>query len=437
MPTQRKKRVNIVLNYASRVFIRLTVFTVFILILLGVILYARGYRPDFRTRSLTPTGILAFSSSPKAAKVYVNGVLKGATDLNLTLPPGQYFIEIKKEGYTDWNKNILLKGEVVLSLDGVLFPKNPSLSPLTSLGIAKVIPVDQTNRLILVSNNNDSEKDGLYIFDASKKPLSLLPPLKILLLKKYLLSDIQIESVEVTFSPDYRQGIFEFMTDQNRTMSYLLSLDEENAQVFDITASKETLLSAWKQEKNKVISRILETFPKEMIKIASDSFKIVSFSPDENKILYQVAKTTLLPPMITPPLIGTNQMKETRNLEPSRLYVYDRKEDKNFEIQKVNPGTIPTPTAYVYPSPSVIIPDLYRGDLFNLILWYPDSRHLIIKDKKQIVIVDYDNSNRRTMYSGPFEEDFFTVTDTGKLIILTNFNPQNNTSSDLYEVGIK
>lgn len=398
----------------------------FITVLIGVIGYARGYRPDFKTRSISPTGILAIASYPQAAKVYVNGILKGASNLNLTLPPGEYNVELKKEGYTDWHKKIMLKGEVVMTLDGLLFPKNPSLSPLSNLGVVKSIPVDQTNKIILISDNKDVEKDGIYIFDVGRRPLSLLPPLKTLLLKKYLPNNVQIDKATVVFSPDYSQGIFEFkINDQEKSVSYLLSLNEENTQPFDITTSKDALITAWKTEKNKDVLKILETFPKEITKIASDSIRIVSFSPDETKMLYQITKSLTFPPVITPPLIGANQTQETRSLLPNKLYVYDRKEDKNFEVT----GIQLSPTS----APELLL----SGSVYDSILWYPDSKHFVIKEAKEIITVDYDGDNKRTVYSGPFEADFFSVTDEGKLVILTNLNPQNNQLPDLYEVGIK
>ncbi len=418
--------------------LRLLLLVSFIAVLLSVIAYARGYRPDFQSGRLTSTGILATSSSPKAAKVFINGVLKGVTDLNLTLPPEDYTIEFKKEGYTDWKKQIKLKGEIVMSVDGLLFPKNPSLSPVTSLGIVKALPVDQTDRIILVSHNNDIEKDGLYIFDMNRRPLSLLPPLKSLLLKKYLPETAILDKVTVFFSNDYRQGIFEFPLELGGSVSYLLSLDEENTQLFDITASRDALMTAWKEETNKELLRILETFPRQIDRIASDSFRLISFSPDETKLLYQAKKSASLPRIINPPLIGTSQAPEVRDLEANAVYVYDKKEDKNFKVEDVAlpKETTPSPTSNIFTSPTPRpLLDIVTADKIH---WYPDSRHFVLMDKKEIIVKDYDDGgNKRIVYSGPIEENFFHITNEGKLLVITNLNPQYNKSPDLYEVGIR
>ena len=115
----------IIINVTKSIIPKLITAGIFILILIAVIAYARGYRFNFQEGKVTSTGILSVNSSPNAAKVYINGELKGATDINLTLPYGTYTVEVKKDGYTDWRKEVNLKGEIVMSMDAHLFSKNP------------------------------------------------------------------------------------------------------------------------------------------------------------------------------------------------------------------------------------------------------------------------------------------------------------------------
>src|SRR3990167_9871971 len=78
-----------------------------------VIFFARGYRPDFSTGQIQPTGILVAHSYPDGAQVYLNGSLKSATNSTLNLPPGTYQVQIKKDGYHSWQKKLLVEAEVV------------------------------------------------------------------------------------------------------------------------------------------------------------------------------------------------------------------------------------------------------------------------------------------------------------------------------------
>lgn len=404
---------------------RILIFIIFLAVLGSIILYARGYRLDFKQKSVTPTGIFAITSNPKAVKIYISDLLRAATDSNITLPPGQYKIELKKEGYTSWTKTLILKGEWVVSVDATLFPINPSLSPLTNTGIVKTIPVDQSEKVIIFTLNNNPLTDGIYLFDKANGLISFTSPLKLIILRKDLaeISDEEYTNPGVNFSPDYKQAIFDFekINFPRTTISYLFSLDSINFNPYDISSSKLTLLEAWAREKNRMNDKILETYPKELVKIASDSFKIIAFSPDETKILYQANSENILPPIITPPLIATNQTLETRTLKKDGLYVYDKKEDKNYQIRI---GDFP--------------------------IWYYDSQHLMFieniqsnninngtQNRKKISIIEYDDTNKQTVYSGPFENEFFTTTSDGKLIILTTLNPDVNPLPDLYLIGIR
>lgn len=375
----------------------------FLLILIAIIGYARGYRFNPQQRTVTATGIFSITSWPKAAKIYINGKLEGVTDTNLTFPYGKYDISIKKEGYTSWNKTIILKGELVETIEAMLFPTNASLTPLTNIGITKAIPIEQSDRVLLFSQNEDELRDGIYVFEANKKPFSFLPPLKLILAKKQLPQDVDFNTVSVSFSPDLKQGLFNF-----QNVAYLLSLDDENTQLFDVTISKDTLLSAWQEEKNAEIQKILETFPDNLGYTATSSFSLITFSPDKLKFVYQADQNLTLPNLIKTSLIGTNQTLESRSLIKGKVYMYDKKEDKNYIIENED-----------YP------------------LWFFDSRHLVLKNDKEIIVCDYDNTNRQIVYSGPFEADFFSVTSEGKLIILVNLNPKNNKFPDLYAVGIR
>lgn len=381
---------------------RLIFFFLFLVILATVIAYARGYRFDFQNRAFSSTGIIALSSFPKTAKIYINDHLKGVTDTNLTLPPGNYKVEIKKDGFTSWFKPVNLKGELVLNLDAVLFPINPSLSPLSNLGVIKAIPLQDSNKVVVFA------EDGIYLFETSRKTLSFFPPLKTLAKKEIFPEGVDFATVPVEISPDQKQAIVD---------NFLISLEEENQSTLDLSLSEEsknTLITAWEEQKKANFLKILETYPTDLSKIASDSFKVLSFSPSETKVLYQSLTDISLPPIITPPLIASNQTEENRSLKKGGIYIYDKKEDKNYEISNVK-LQVSNPT----------------------IRWYFDSKHVVIEEDKKISIVDYDNTNRQAVYSGPFLADFFSTTSDGQIVILATLNPEANKLPDLYLVGIR
>ena len=139
--------------------------------------------------------------------------------------------------------------------------------------------------------------------------------------------------------------------------------------------------------------------------------KIISFSPDENKILYEATAAAALPTIITPALLGTNATEDKRNIIPNTLYIYDIKEDKNYFI----------------------------GASKDLVFqWLPTSRQLLTAGNNKIDVVDFDGTNRKTVYAGPFWDSFVAPwTNASKLVILTNLNPSASTLPNLYAVNIK
>lgn len=391
--------------------IRASLIALFIAFSVVVILYARGYRFDLARKELSSTGILAISSTPRAAKVYINGDFRGATDLNLSLTPGTYTVEVKKEGYTSYSKTLKLQGEIVETVDPILFPLNPSLSPLTNLGVTKAIEIDSSDKILIFTENGNLETDGIYVFEASRTPLNIFQPLKRLALKSSLLQSGSFTDSDVLFSHDYKQTIVTFSQDGS-PVSYLVSLDQENQIPLNVTESKMALVAAWNKERGRELLKIFEAYPKEIRKIASDSFSMTRYSPDQTKVLYRAEKTVNLPLVIEPPLIGSNQTAQSRELLRNHIYVYDRKEDKNFEI-----GDSETD--------------------IESIRWYSDSRHLVFGEEKQIVLSSYDGTAKQTLYSGPLSQRFFALTSSGQLLILSNLNPLQNPLPDIYEVGIR
>ncbi len=140
----------------------------------------------------------------------------------------------------------------------------------------------------------------------------------------------------------------------------------------------------------------------------------VRFSPDESKILYTATRSASLSSVIIPPLIGSNSTEEVRNVNPNKLYIYDTKEDKNYFI--ADEKSFPSDDA---------------------IKWYSDSKHIIMIEKASIYIVDYDGTNKRAVYTGPFDDNIvYPWTSPGKLVILTNFNKPKSVSN-FYEIDLR
>ena len=150
----------------------------FLLIAPSAIFYSQGYRFDFDSKKITQTGGLFLKVFPKSAEIYLDGKLKKKTDfffgsiLIENLLPKKYKIEIKKEGYFAWEKNLEIKErEVTEAKNVILFPENPNFIILTK-GVKKFwLPPDQ-KKIILLEEGEAGW--ALKIYDLERKVKSHL-----------------------------------------------------------------------------------------------------------------------------------------------------------------------------------------------------------------------------------------------------------------------
>lgn len=420
-----------------------------LLLILGtstlVILYGRGFRPGIPTNGdnniVRSTGLLSTTSDPVGSQVYVDGLLKTATNNSFNIDPGVHTVRILKEGYLPWQKEIKVDKEVVSRADAFLFPTNPSLSPLTSSGILQPTLSPDGTKIAYIVPPSESTKDtpkatGLWVYDLADRPLG--------------------------FNRDQRQlGVWQQnwenanLTIQWSPTSQQILIERENssdARLYEVSRTGETTLSSqgvtqlkieWHEEDTLRKTQQLVAFKQPFIDIATSSSRLLSFSPDETKVLYEATASATLPFIIVPPLIGSNSTPENRSIEPGNIYVYDKKEDKNyflFSTKELLPSPTPTPTGVRRPSPTPTAKLIPVGTSFKdyPIRWFPTNNHLVITLHGKIDILEYDRTNWVTVYAGPFAETFIAPWPGGsRLIIVTNLNPGASPLPNLYTVNLR
>lgn len=377
----------------------------------GIIAYGRGYRLNFnKPTQLSPTGIVTATSDPVAAQVLVDGTLKTATNNSFNLDPGWYTVTIRKEAYIPWEKKLRVQGEVVSRADAYLFPTSPSLSPITTSGILSPVVSPDGNTVAYVvpveASRDGVKKPGLYTLELADRSLGgrNRDP-------KLVAEGSFPEKATLLWSPDGEE---------------LVVLEGKGATLYDLTnPSRISVLSSlslaslgkeWQAEEAKKNQQKLMAFKQPFVDVATSSARILAFSPDETKLLYEATASATLPLVIDPPLIGTNPTEEARTIKPGSLYVYDSREDRNyFLLEKKEAPTSP-----------------------NGLAWFPTNKHLLLTLKGKIDVLEYDRTNWVTLYSGPFDGSFVTPWPTGsRIVILTNLNPGAGSLPNLYTVNLR
>lgn len=397
-----------------------------ILIAFGLIAYGRGYRLDFKQKSLTPTGILSATSFPEGASIWIDDKLKSATNTSLSLPPGWYNLKVRKEGYKSWEKRVRVQGEVVTRIDALLVPTNPSLKSLTNSGILSPVLSPSGSRVAFIIPDEEAtfssslkSKKGVWTLDLRYGPLGGRSEARQIFTQQAV---VDWPNSQLFFSPDEKQILLKFIRQETLprkekkeivTSALLLSVDDINSIPLDVTLTFADVENEWKTTTEKKHELTLTTLPTLVSTMLDNSASRVDFSPDETKILYLSTSSATLSPIITPPIIGTNSMEEIRKIEPGKYYIYDVKEDKNFYVAQQS------------------LKDA------NSLFWYTDSKHILMIEKDSIYIIDYDGTNKRMVYSGPFEDNIVYPWPTpGRLVILTNFNKPKSLP-DLYEIDLR
>lgn len=388
-------------------FISMFVFFSLIVFTIITILYASGYRFGFEEGQpiVEKTGLLVASSKPKGAQVFINGDLSTATDNTINLIPGEYTIKIIKEGYFPYEKKVRIEEKVVTSVDALLLPLAPKLENITSNGVDNPILDPTRSKIAYTVTSQIPGKTGIYVYDMAANPVLALQGTA-----RQIASDTVdlFSQSDISWSPDSADVIATVSAGLG-PVTYLLNASTQNDNPTNITSVLQITQQDWMEEQAEKEKARFNSFKRPVRQMIADHFNIISYSPDDSKILYTASISAELPIMIKPRLVGaTNTLTEDRDITEGGMYVYDVKEDINVKLFDKAPFDICGPQDMRCRQP---------------ISWFPDSEHLVVIEDSKIAIMDYDGSNRTTVYGGPFVDNYaFPWPNGSKLVILTNLN---------------
>jgi hypothetical protein len=375
----------------------------------------KGYRLGFDGNGpmVSGTGLLVATSSPDGAQVFVNGHLTTATDNTINLAPGEYDVKIFKDGYFPWEKKITIKNETVSKADALLFPTAPKLESITNAGVLAPILDPSRTRLAYLVASQSALKNGLYVLDMTARPILTLQSAS----KQIANDTLNLFSLSgAVWSPDSAQ-ILASISNLSVSTTYLLDANSLNQNPQDVTETLAGVTATWDKLRAEKEKSQMDSLTKPLRKVVAEDFKVLQWSDDETKILYEASQSATIPMIIKPALIGTDSTPEVRSIQKGQVYVYDIKEDRNYKILDSLPSV---------------------GDSSPLpIMIHPDSKHLLYVHEGEIDMMEYDGANQTTIYAGPFVDGYvFPWPDATKIVILTNLgNP--NISPNLYTISLK
>jgi len=370
--------------------------------------FARGYQFSLKEGfSFKATGILSAISKPKGASVYINDKLITATDDTINLTPNDYTVKITKDGYFPWQKTIKIKTETVYQTDTQLFRSTPDLKPITLTGaINPSFSPDGSKIVYSVASASATKDNGLFIIEFNNLPISLTRGTPRQLSRD--LANINWSKFKFTFSPNSRQILA-----TNKNINYLISLDTPITakNLIDVTDSLKAIQKDWETQTSQLIAGKLEKLPKEIQPLVSTtSAQDIQFAASEDKVLYLAQNDGSLPNNIVTPFPAQSTQTQSRDIKKGNFYVYDIQDDTNFLIG--NSSALQNPN------------------------WLPNSNNIVFIEDQKIKIVDYDNTNKQTLFAGNFNQEcVYPWSDGSKIIIFSS--PYTSAAQNLYTISIK
>lgn len=439
------------------------------------VMFAKGYRPNLKgsTTQVLGTGLLSASSYPEQSSVFIDDKLTTTTNDTLNLLPGTYKVRIAREGFIPWEKQLNIKKELVTSTNARLFPAAPSLSAVTFSGASLPTPSPDGQKIAyVVTTASTPEANGIWIINTASNPLGLeRRPTQIADLD----SSKDYTQAVLVWSYDSKQLLLAFTDNGSIVSAHLLNTDTMNrtASLTDVTVRLPFIFSGWEEELVKIQADQMKLFPKVMAELLVSSALNVYFSPDGEKVIYTAAADAKLDDHLIPEVASVNSTPQQRELKKDHIYIYDSKEDTNYEIGTAPaPSSTPTPAAKTKnpdTAPSIPVKQLlsstdnasptaafntlqqkrtpletiqaflaYYHPLYtNTPVWYPTSRHLITTKDSKVTILEYDNTNKSDVYSGSFDAAFALPSPNGnRLFLLANLN-QGSQPLNLYTLDLK
>ncbi len=338
------------------------------------IFFAKGYSISTKEKRIVGTGILAVSSEPDAASVYLDGHLTTATNANInSLAPKSYSVKVIKDGFIPWERAVEIKEGLVTDLKITLFPAIPTIYPLTFSGVTSPsLSPDGSKLAFIVPALAGTKKAGIWVWTLSRnQPIALARSAE----------PHQMVTNSVT---DFSKATLKWSADSKQVLAnlsesnFLLDSERLNTDPRDITAVLAVTIKGWEEDtKAKDEARILAIKDSNLRKTASDS-ALLQWSPDETKFM-----------------VG--------------LKVYDLETKKNYDL----------PSAKAH-------------------LWLPDSMHIITVEDSTISLIDFDGTNKAVIYAGKFEDSFvFPWPDSSRLVIISSIPTPTASEPNLYGINLR
>jgi len=357
------------------------------------VMYSQGYRLNFNKKQVkvTQTGILSVRSIPEGAKIYLNDQITTATNSTISsLAPGSYKVSLKKEGFTEWKKTVIVYNDKVTDITALLISQSPRIEPLTNYGVSTFAMSNDGTKIAYATKNG--KEPGIWL-------LPLTGPASISIFsgnRNRVIADSSSIAYSLAEGLEWSPDDKEILVKINKERYFLVSLSGSQNINPESFSDPIPTYNAWKLQKEELLTKYLEKLqiPDEILSLAKSPDAI--WSPDFRKFM----------------------IKKSVEKEKLTFEIYNFEDPLPVgEERKYTPLTIGT------------------KDPVN-VSWYSDSYHLVIVDGSTIEIIRVDGSNRTEIFTGNLLSNLVFPTPSGdKVIVLSSF--KQSAPGDLYTISLR
>lgn len=168
----KKRTKTLTLRFAAyAITLLLTVITTAVLLFVAL-----GYRFNSADGDVVRSGLLLVDSKPEAAQVYVNEELKdNAAPSRFILQNGNYDLRLRRDGYRDWQKNVVIESSGVTEVNYPILVPDELTAEATEESFAAASFVSQTkNRQYMLLHATDQPNMQLIRLDKDTPEMTTL-----------------------------------------------------------------------------------------------------------------------------------------------------------------------------------------------------------------------------------------------------------------------
>lgn len=213
------------LSKNTRLLIVIGMVIVFCIVAPLLILYARGYRYDFKNQAVHKVGMIMIAHDPLTANSTLDGqppafdITAFGYERFVDLEAGTYNVKVERDGYHSWEKKLEAFPEIITWARYVtLFRQDPKLTDLVELNKIHAVDFSPNREWLIVIGEKNSVAEAVFYSLKSNRVVKEIP-----LNELWPKSGAKFQGIKATFGPDSTQVLLTLQNESSHFRHTIIS----------------------------------------------------------------------------------------------------------------------------------------------------------------------------------------------------------------------